>query len=171
MSRNGFAQNLPLWQNAKREISLFWTFQTWHVCVWPLFTQSTKLFRAYVIDIQQKNKASCKRGSRGGDRGSGPPWDLSEVGSCVEAWRAGEGVHGLFLPYYYLFFLARFAHEYYTNILHVFIFPSSMFSMERSSFLYISLVQIMKKNPTFHPFFLWKGIFIFMSKITRFYTI
>ena len=32
MSQIGFAQNLPLWQNAKREISLFWTFHTWHVC-------------------------------------------------------------------------------------------------------------------------------------------
>ena len=31
MSRNGFALNLPLWQDAKREISLFWTFSTWHV--------------------------------------------------------------------------------------------------------------------------------------------
>ena len=31
MSRNGLTQNLPLWQDAKREISLFWTFLTWHV--------------------------------------------------------------------------------------------------------------------------------------------
>ena len=31
MARNGFAQNLPLWQDAKREISLFSTFPTWHV--------------------------------------------------------------------------------------------------------------------------------------------
>ena len=35
MSRNGFTQNLPLWQDAKREISLFWTFPTWHVCGSP----------------------------------------------------------------------------------------------------------------------------------------
>ena len=36
MSGNGFAQNLPLWQDAKREISLFWTFPTWHVCICSL---------------------------------------------------------------------------------------------------------------------------------------
>ena len=50
-----------------------------------------------------------KRGSRGGgDRGSGPPppWDLSEVGSCVEAWwvHVGEGVQRLFSTYYYQIF-------------------------------------------------------------------
>ena len=33
MSQNGFMQNIPLWQNAKGEISLFWTFPTWHVCI------------------------------------------------------------------------------------------------------------------------------------------
>ena len=27
-----FRANLPLWQDAKREISLFLTFPTWHVC-------------------------------------------------------------------------------------------------------------------------------------------
>ena len=49
--------------------------------------------------------AFIKRGSRGGHRGSGPlPWDLSEVGSCVEAWCVGEGAQRLFLPYYYLLF-------------------------------------------------------------------
>ena len=31
MPLNNFAQNLPIWQDAKREISLFWTFPTWHV--------------------------------------------------------------------------------------------------------------------------------------------
>ena len=33
MLRNGFMQNLPLWQDAEREISLFWTFPAWHVWV------------------------------------------------------------------------------------------------------------------------------------------
>ena len=42
-----------------------------------------------------------------------------------------------------------------------------MLSMERSSFLYISLIQI-----TSHPLLLWKSIFIFfLPRITRFYTI
>ena len=59
----------------------------------------------------------------------------------------GRGVQRLFLPYYYHFFLARFARQYYGNILNdiVYILQSSMFSMELSSSLYISLIQIMKR--------------------------
>ena len=57
--------------------------------------------------------ARIQRG--GGDRGSRPPWDLSEVGSCVDVWWVGEGVQGLFLSYYYNFFLASFARHYYTQ--------------------------------------------------------
>ena len=47
-----------------------------------------------------------KRGSRGGTgvRTPPPPWDLSEVWSCVEAWWVWEGVQQFFLPYYYHFF-------------------------------------------------------------------
>ena len=58
----------------------------------------------------------------GGYRGSGPPppWDLSEVGSCVEAWWVGEGVQRLFLPYYFLFFLARFARQYIIQIYYMY---------------------------------------------------
>ena len=33
-----------------------------------------------------------------------PPWDLSEVGSCVEFWWVGEGVQRLFLSYFEDFF-------------------------------------------------------------------
>ena len=33
MSRNGFMQNLPLWQDANREISFFWTFPAWNLCL------------------------------------------------------------------------------------------------------------------------------------------
>ena len=53
----------------------------------------------------------------------------------------GEGVQRLFSTYYYQFFYIL----YYTNVLHINILPSSIFSMERSSFLYISLIQIMKR--------------------------
>ena len=83
----------------------------------------------------------------GGTGGPDTPWDFSEVGSCVVAWWVGEGVQRLFLPYYYQFFLACFARQYYRNILHVYILQSSMFSMELStSFsLYISLIQIMNR--------------------------
>ena len=48
-----------------------------------------------------------------------PPWYLPDVGSCIEASWVGDGVQRLFSPYYYQFFLARFANQYYTNILHV----------------------------------------------------
>ena len=44
-----------------------------------------------------------------------------------------------------IFCLARFARQYYKNIPQVFILPSSMVGMEWLSFLYISLIQIMKK--------------------------
>ena len=56
------------------------------------------------------------RGSRGGTGGPDPPppWDLSEVGSCMEVWWVREGVQRLFLSFYYNFFLARFARQYYT---------------------------------------------------------
>ena len=43
MSQNSFAQNLTLWQDAKREISLVWTFTTWHVWVWFEYTAITKI--------------------------------------------------------------------------------------------------------------------------------
>ena len=75
-----------------------------------------------------------------GDRGSRPPWDLSEVGSCVEAWWVGEGVQRLFSRYYYQFFLARFARQYYTNVLHIHTFKFNI----QSSFLYITLI-LMKR--------------------------
>ena len=59
---------------------------------------------------------------------------------------------------------------YYTSTLHVYILWSSMFSIKRSSFLYISL--ILKKRIQLPIPFLWKDIFIFfVSRITRFYTI
>ena len=105
-----------------------------------------------------------KRGSRGGGTGGlDPPWDLSEVGSCVGRGGGSMVIFTSLLS----FFLARFARQYYTNILHVYILPWSMFSTERSSFLYISLIQI-----TSHPLLLWKSIFIFfLPRITPFYTI
>ena len=62
-----------------------------------------------------------------------PPWDLSEVGSCVEAWWVGEEVQRLFYLTV-IFFFASLA-----NLLR------SMFIMEQSSFLYISCFQTMKR--------------------------
>ena len=96
-----------------------------------------------------RNQARIQRG----DRGSGPPpppWDLTEVRSCVAAWwvHVGEGVQRLFSTYYYLFFwLASLASIIQVYVLHIYILPSSIFSMERSSFLYtsVSLIQIMKR--------------------------
>ena len=59
-------------------------------------------------------------GSRGGTGGPDPPpspWDLSEVGSCVDIWWVLEGVQRLFLSYLY-FFLARSARQY-SNIVNI----------------------------------------------------
>ena len=105
-----------------------------------------------------------KRGSRaweGGGRGSGPPplrfvrdWVLCRG---LTGWRGGPMIlFILSLP----FFLARFARQYYTNILHVFILPSSIFNMERSSFLHVSLIQIMKKKSNFPSIVFMKGHFL-----------
>ena len=93
------------------------------------------------LDIQLPSGHLCftnffKRGSRGGGgRGSGPPlrfvrgWVL-----CRGLMGRRGGVQRLCLPYYYHFFQARFARQYYTNILHIYILQSSMFSMARSPF-------------------------------------
>ena len=104
-----------------------------------------------------------KRGSRRGGPGVRTPPPLRFVRGG-ETLLVGEGVQRLFLPSYYLFFLARFARQYYTNILHVIILPSSICSMERSSFLYISLIKFMKRIQLPIPWLLfWKDIFIFVS--------
>ena len=107
--------------------------------------------------------STSKRGSRGGgERASGPPWGLSKVETCAVVWWIGEGVQQLCLPcYHQFFFLARFARQYFTNILHVYILPSSMFSMESSSFFYISLIQIMKRIQLTIPYFIKGYVHIF----------
>ena len=98
-----------------------------------------------------KFHSHIKRGSRGGDRGSRPPpWDLSEVGSCVEAWWVGEGVQRLFSLYYYQFFLARFARKYYTKVLHIYILSSSIFSHPFSIFPLSLMKRIQLTISCFH---------------------
>ena len=76
-------------------------------------------------NIKLVKQVLYKRGSRGGgDRGSGPPpppWDLSEVGSCVEVWWVGEGVQRLFSTYLFTFFfwLASLASIYTKRITYI----------------------------------------------------
>ena len=79
---------------------------------------------------------------QGVGRRSGSPLRFVRGWSFVEVWWVREGLQRLCLPYYCHFFC--FARQYYTNILHISILQSSMFSMERSSFPYISLIQNMK---------------------------
>ena len=57
--------------------------------------------RFYYSHSWDRNIHQQARIQRGGGPGVRTPWDLSEVGSCVEAWWVGEE---LFLPYYYNFF-------------------------------------------------------------------
>ena len=66
-----------------------------------------------------------KRGSRGGDRGSGPPpplWDLSEVGSCVEAWWVGEGSNSCFyliiINFFWLASLDSILYKHISTCIH-----------------------------------------------------
>ena len=78
----------------------------------------------------------------GGGQGSDPPppiFDRDWV-LCTCLW-IEVAVQRLFLSYYYQLFIIK----YYTYILHLYILSRSMFSMERSSFLYISLIQIKKR--------------------------
>ena len=82
----------------------------------------------------------------GGDRGSRPPLRFVRgdvLCRGLTGMRGGQTI--IFTLLLSIFFPDRFARQYYTNITHVFILPSSMFSMERLSFLYISFIQIMKK--------------------------
>ena len=83
----------------------------------------------------------------------------------------GEGVQRLFLPYYYQFFSARFARQYYTNI-NVLVYTYYKLNVQYGTVILslYSPYQNYDKNPTFNPLLL--GIFIlFLSRITRFYTI
>ena len=58
----------------------------------------------YNYSTRQLNRYIQARIQRGGTGGPDPPWDLSEVGSCVEVWWIVEGVQRLCLPYYHQFF-------------------------------------------------------------------
>ena len=123
---------------------------------------------------------SVKCGSRGGDRGSGPPLRFVRGGVLCRGLMSRRGgpkvVFNLLLSFFsgplrssVLYKRATYTQTWkYTN-LEV---PSSIFSMEQSSFLYVSLIQIMiiiqLPSPCFHErafsYFFW-------SRITRFYTI
>ena len=113
-----------------------------------------------------------KRGSRGGGTGGPdpPPWDLSEVGSCVEAWWVGEGVQRLFLPYYSHFFFGSLRSPVLYK--HITFYTYYKLNVQYGTVI-LSLYPPYPnydKNPTFNPLLL--GIFIlFLSRITRFYTI
>ena len=70
-----------------------------------------------------------------------PPWDLSEVGSCVEAWWVGEGVQRLFSLYYFQFFSGSLRSPVlYKRITYIHTFKFNI----QSSFLYITLI-LMKR--------------------------
>ena len=82
------------------------------VYLYPCFSERRKSnwsceFLLYLITC-----ADLEGGGTGGPDPP-PPWDLSEVGSCVDVWGIGDGVQRCF----YLiinFFLARFARQYCT---------------------------------------------------------
>ena len=47
--------SLCLWRDAKREISLFWTFSTWHVCFQLILLIIMKIFWLYIINDDKDN--------------------------------------------------------------------------------------------------------------------
>ena len=114
---------------------------------------SIRYFELGNLEREEREKRGIDRKQariQRGDRGSGPPpprFDRGEVlcsGLMSTCRRGGpKVVFNVLLS----FFLTRFARQYYTNVLHIYILPSSIFSMERSSFLYtsVSLIQIMKR--------------------------
>ena len=81
----------------------------------------------------------------GGTGGPDPPWDLSEVGSCVEVWWIGEGVQRLCLPYYcHFFWLASLASIIQTYYMYTY-FQVQYSVLNGHLFSNIPLIQIMKR--------------------------
>ena len=62
-----------------------------------------------------------------------------------------RGVQRSFSTYYYLFFLARFARQYYTNVLHIYILPSSNIQYGTAILSLYFPYPNYEKNPTSHP--------------------
>ena len=64
-----------------------------------------------------ENNLAASADPEGGTGGQDPPWDLSEVGSCVEAWWVGKGVQLLFyliiINFFWLASLASIIQIYY----------------------------------------------------------
>ena len=89
----------------------------------------------------------------GGDRGSGPPLRFVRGGVlCRGLMGRRGGPTVVFTLSLSIFFLARFARQYYTNVLQIYILSSSIFSIERSSFLYITLILMKRIKLTFPCF-------------------
>ena len=111
---------------------------------------------------------SRKRGSRGGDRGSG----FVKGGVLCRGLMGRRGVQQLFLPYYYQFFSGSLRLPVLYK--HITCIHASKFKVQYGTVilsLYFPYPNY-EKNPTSNLFLYWKGIFIlFLSRITRFYTI
>ena len=123
-------------------------------------------------DQQMRTDLGVQARIQRGDRGSGPPPppEIDQRWGLVYRLDGQErGSNDCFYLIIIIFFLARFARQYYTNMLHIFILPSSMFSMERLSFLYISLIQIMNKKSNFLSLVFMNGHFnIFCLELHNF---
>ena len=116
-------------------------------------------FKIFLKESLTRSSTCADPGRGGGFRTPPPPWDLSEVGSCVDIWWVGEGVQRLFL----FFFLARSAHQFYTQCKYLKKKSESLASSKR-----ISPSPVIHTIPGFHESTI--SMFI-LSKITRFYTI
>ena len=111
-----------MWQRnsaSEQQITIRWISFTWS---WLKIRH--ELFRCS-LDVRTKTfaRVSCADPEGGGNRGPGPHYDLSEVGSGVDVWWVREGFQTLFLSYFYIFFclasLASIIHK--VNVWKIFI--------------------------------------------------
>ena len=104
----------------------------------------------------------------GGDRGSGPPLRFVRGGVLCRGLMGGRGGPTFFFTLFLSIFSARFARK--TNILLVYTYYKLNVQYGTVILSLYSPYPNYDKNPTFNPVLL--GIFIlFLSRITRFYTI
>ena len=93
----------------------------------------------------------AKRGSRGGDRGSGPPLRFVKGGVLCRGLMGRRGVQQLFLPYYYQFLSGLLRSPVFYK--HITCIHASKFNSQYGTVtlsLYYPYPNY-EKNPTSHP--------------------
>ena len=142
---------------------MMYSHQRFIPCVLDSYTQCNKENHLCSVQI----RIYYKRGSRGGDRGSGnPPPPLRFVGDGVLCgyFMGRRGVQRLFLSYFYNFFLARSACQYYTKWKYLKILNHFQVQKAVSLLPSYTLPLAFMKVP-------FPCLHVILTKITWFYTI